>query len=83
MIKLVNRLFLLATILALAVFIAVGTTQESFGKGAPPGPGTGPPDPPRDTPGLDPISLAAMAGASYVGYRFFGKNKDKTGKGEK
>lgn len=62
------------------LIVGLGAINASF---AQPGQGGGPPDPPRDTPGLDPFTLAAVAGAGYAGYRAFRQGKggddDSTG----
>lgn len=34
-----------------------------------PGPGGGPGEPPRSTPGLDPVTLSTLATSGYLGYR--------------
>ncbi len=64
-----HRIKLALPLLMALVFI--GTLSAQAGPGPGPGPsGSGPPDPPRDTPGLDPVTLAAMASGGYFGYQY-------------
>ena len=77
------RLFSFYT-LTLVTLITLSSFNVSLaGPGPGPGPGptgggsSGPPDPPRDTPGLDPITLTAIAAGGYAGYQAFKNRPNK------
>lgn len=64
----------LLALLSIGLGLSVAVAQPGPGPG--PG-GGGPPDPPRDTPGLDPVTLGLIATGGYAGYQYL---RNKPGK---
>ena len=72
-----KKIPLTALVLALACISALQALAGPPGPGPGPSKGKGPPDPPRDTPGLDPVTLSVLATGGVAGYQYLKNRSSK------